>query len=368
MTVRMPALLRFREGYFERIWGGDKLRRVFGKPAPANKPIGEAWVISDHARFQSAVVGGPRKGTTLRELLEEDARALLGRRPELTVHGRFPLLLKLLDAADVLSVQVHPDDAAAKRLGEPDVGKTEMWHVLAADPHSKLYCGLRPGVNREMFAAAIEANRLEELIVAFDAAAGDSVFVPAGTVHAIGGGLVIAEIQQNSDITYRSYDWGRTGAQGHPRELHIEKSLEVTHFGSAHTGANTPLAYDAAGARVQVLGACRHFAAEEVTVQNRFSRRTRGDSFHIVLAKSGPVTVRAAEAPADSCRLEAGEAVLLPGCHPGYTIEGPGAVLAYYVPDLARDIVAPLRAAGHDDASIVRLGGAPEESDLAAWV
>ncbi len=220
-------------------------------------------------------------------------------------------------------------------------------------------------MDKEAFAAAVAENRLEELLVDFEAAAGDSVFVPAGTVHAIGGGLVLAEIQQNSDLTYRSYDWGRTDAQGRSRELHIEKSLEVTHFGSSHTGASGPLAYDVEGARVRVLGACRYFVAEEVSFAQGVARDTRGDSFHILLAKYGPVSVQAGDA---ACSLAAGEAVLIPGCQPTYSLDGPGAVLTYYVPDLGRDVAEPLRAAGHDAGAIVRLGGAPEESDLAAIV
>ena len=197
---RLP-ILRFEEGYFERIWGGQKLESFYGKPIPAAKPIGEAWIVADHAAHESRVDGGPCAGKTLGQLLEADAPGLLGTCAKATVHGRFPLLLKILDAHDVLSVQAHPDDACAERLGEPDVGKTEMWHVLDAEPGSELICGLDPGAGGEAFAAAVRNGSLEDLMVRFAVTEGDSVFVPAGTVHAIGRGILLAEIQQELDIS-----------------------------------------------------------------------------------------------------------------------------------------------------------------------
>ena len=149
------GLLHFDEGYFDRIWGGQRLATLFGKDIPRDRPMGEAWLVSDHAVHVSTVDEGPHAGRTLRDLLKERPESILGTRAQLTVHGRFPLLLKVLDANDVLSVQVHPDDECAKRLDEPDVGKTEMWHVLHADPGSDLICGLDPGVTGETFQRAV---------------------------------------------------------------------------------------------------------------------------------------------------------------------------------------------------------------------
>ena len=187
MTLDTLGLLRFQEGFFERVWGGSKLRSLYGKDT-ADTPIGESWVISDHSSHESVVSEGRYAGQTLRQLLEADETAILGSRPSLTIHGRFPLLLKILDAADVLSVQVHPDDDAANRLGEPDVGKTEMWHVLQADPGSELICGLEASVTASSLAGAIEDGSIETQMTRFPAAEGTSLFVPAGTVHAICGG------------------------------------------------------------------------------------------------------------------------------------------------------------------------------------
>ena len=357
--------IRFEERYFERIWGGRRLREHFGKPCPCDRPVGEAWLISDHPTCESLAVTGPCAGRTLQEILCAAPGALLGARPQPTRSGRFPLLLKLLDASDVLSVQVHPDDETAMRLAEQDVGKTEMWHVLESTPGSVLYCGLDDHVDRNMLAGAIASGDLESLLNRFEAKPGMSVFVAAGTLHAIGAGLLLAEIQQNSNLTYRCFDWNRLDASGAPRQLHIEKTLEATHFGHSHGGAADTLSYAVNGAEIEVLAACRYFAAERITIPGRFRRETGGASFHIVLAITGPVSLETEGVPVI---LQTGEAALIPGANASYTVTGPGIILAYYVPDLAGDIVAPLRRNGHSAEGIARLGGPPEHSDLTRYL
>ncbi|MBN2310590.1 MAG: class I mannose-6-phosphate isomerase, partial [Candidatus Hydrogenedentes bacterium] len=262
---------------------------------------------------------------------------------------------------DHLSVQVHPDDACASRLGEPDVGKTEMWHVLRAQPGSELICGMDRSVTPDQFSRSVHDNSLGDLLTRFDVAPGDSVFVPAGTVHAIGGGIVLAEIQQNSDLTYRIYDWGRLQADGTPRQLHVDKALQAIHFGSKHGATNAPLAYQSHGGQRTVLAACRYFAAESVEVHGTLPCETRADSFHIILAKSGSVSIEAGQS---SRQLKPGECALVPGHFGRFAVTGPGAFLDYYVPDLDRDVFAPLVGAGHNETDIVRLGGEPTESDL----
>lgn len=364
MKLEHTGLLHFKEAYFERIWGGQKLRAVYGKGIPADKPIGEAWLISDHTVHESVVDEGPLEGKSLRELLEADAGAVLGARATLTVHGRFPLLLKLLDAKDVLSVQVHPDDSRAEQLGEPDVGKTEMWHVLQADEGSELVCGLDPDVTPEHFKQALADGSLKNLLTRIPVRPGTSVFVLAGTVHALGAGILLAEIQQNSDLTYRIYDWDRVQDHGKPRPLHIDKALKAIHFGSAYRGEARTLEYTDAGTRRVVLGACKYFAAELVLVAGAFQRKTRGESFHIILAKTGTVDVQAGTSQRS---LRPGEALMVPGDQDHFVATGNAEFLDYYVPDLARDIVIPLREAGYPPEEIVRLGGDPEKSDLQTW-
>jgi len=356
------GLLRFEEAYFERLWGGSRLAALYGKPLPERAPIGEAWMVSDHAACESVVSLGPFAGQSLRKLIETAPAAILGARPQLTRFGRFPLLLKLIDAEDVLSVQVHPDDATAARLNEPDVGKTEMWHVLDAAPGSPIFCGLHSGTTHERFAAAIADGTVQDLLTRFDARADMTVFVAAGTVHAIGAGIVLAEIQQNSDLTYRCHDWGRVDSNGCPRTLHIEKSIEAARFDPWRDGPAQTLTYTRDNATIEVLGACHYFAGEAVAVNGAYHRVTGGESFHILLVKAGALLVRAG---ADEAAIRPGEAVLIPGCRERFDIEGDGIVLDYYVPDLGRDIVAPLRDAGYDRDAILCLGGDPASSDLA---
>jgi mannose-6-phosphate isomerase len=348
------GLFCFEEGYFERIWGGTKLRDLYGLDAPQGRAVGEAWLVSDHAQHESRVACGALAGKTLRQIVQESSGVVLGTRVQLTVHGRFPLLLKLLDSTDLLSVQVHPDDETARRLNEPDVGKTEMWHVLHAERDSELICGLAPSVGKPELVQAIRDGSIAARMIRFGVKPGDSVFVPAGTVHAIGRGIVLAEIQQNSDLTYRLYDWERLQSDGTPRPLHIEKGLEAIHFGGAHAGLCEPLTYQAKGGTCTVQAACRRFAAETVQPAGTFERDTHGDSFHILLGKTGGLTVSAA---GDEMPLFPGKAILVPGCHRRFTVTGAGECLDYYVPLLERDVVAPLRAAGYLARPILRLGG-----------
>ena len=225
----MPPLypLTFRPLFRSYLWGGRRLESLLGKQLGDEPRYAESWEIVDHGDDQSVVAEGPLAGKTLGDLVRERGEELLGpgRR-----YDAFPLLFKFLDAHKVLSVQVHPDDAYAATLNPPDLGKTEAWVILHADPGSKIYAGLKPGVNRETLRAEIAAGRTAETLHVFEAKPGDCVFIPAGTVHALGAGLVVAEIQQSSDTTYRLYDWDRVDDQGNRRPLHIEEALKTTDF------------------------------------------------------------------------------------------------------------------------------------------
>ncbi|HPO15689.1 MAG TPA: class I mannose-6-phosphate isomerase [Candidatus Hydrogenedentes bacterium] len=344
--------LRFEEAYFQRIWGGERLKKTLGKKTPQEAIIGEAWLISDHPHCESRVADGPHQGKTLRELLVLNAPGILGKRAQLTPQGRFPLLLKLIDTGDILSVQVHPADEDALRLKESDSGKTEMWHVLDADPGAELICGLIPNISPAAFQQALANHRLTECMTRFPAPADTNVFVPAGTVHAIGKGILLAEIQQNSDLTYRVYDWDRVDASGKPRPLHVEKAMAVIRFGAGHNGPSQPLAYELNGASCSILAACHNFAAELLSVTDSFTRALPQDSFHLLLVKNGPLTVQGLST---EYTLKAGEAILIPGSSDAYTIHGSGTFLDYYVPDLTRDIAEPLLRAGHSKESISHL-------------
>lgn len=218
----MTPFLQFKPIYQERVWGGRGLESYLGRKLPAGGPIGESWELVDRAEAQSVVAGGPWAGKTLRELIAANPVEIMG--PSWPRDRRFPVLVKWLDCRDRLSVQVHPPAGIAPRLGgEP---KTENWYFGRADAGAAVYAGLRPGVTRENFERAIGAGTVDKCLERLAVRDGDSLLIQSGTMHAIDAGNVILEIQQNSDTTYRVYDWGRLGLDGKPRALHVRESLE----------------------------------------------------------------------------------------------------------------------------------------------
>jgi len=204
-------------------WGGRKLETLFAKTLPADLPCGESWEVVDLPGEQSVVAAGPWQGRRLAELIELRRQELLGE-AELLL-GRFPLLFKLIDAAQTLSVQVHPDAEAARRLGGEARPKTEAWYILQVEPGAHLYVGLEEGVSLDDLRRGLADGRVEPLLRRVPVQAGDFIYLPAGTLHAIGAGIVLAEIQQASDTTYRVFDWNRVGLDGRPRQLHVEQAL-----------------------------------------------------------------------------------------------------------------------------------------------
>jgi mannose-6-phosphate isomerase len=210
----------------ERLWGSRNLERIFEKPLPAKVKIGESWEISDRPEANSEIANGPLAGRTLRWLMENQGKELLG---DFYVKGqRFPLLIKILDASEKLSLQVHPPASKAREMGgEP---KTEMWHIVHAQPGAELYVGLKQGCSREQFEAKLSKGEVADCFHRISVQAGDTMFLPSGRVHAIGAGLVLFEVQQNSDTTYRVFDWNRVDANGKQRELHVEASLACIDF------------------------------------------------------------------------------------------------------------------------------------------
>jgi|ERR1051326_1920542 mannose-6-phosphate isomerase len=218
--------LIFRPIFKERVWGGRNLERLYKKALPPKVPIGESWEISDRPGDVSVIANGPLAGKDLHWLMEHHAKDLFGKgQPAGT---RFPLLLKILDAEEKLSLQVHPPAHKATELGgEP---KTEMWYIADAKPGAELYVGLKRGVTRHQFEQKIKSGEVANCFHRVPVKAGDIMFLPSGRVHAIGAGLVIFEIQQNSDTTYRVFDWNRVGLDGKPRDLHVSQSLASIDF------------------------------------------------------------------------------------------------------------------------------------------
>ena len=217
----------FQPIFKDRIWGGRELERLYAKKIPAGQPIGESWEISDRPGDASVIANGPLAGKDLCWLMQNHAVEILGGAKP-AAEGRFPLLCKILDAREKLSLQVHPPESKAAELkGEP---KTEMWFIASAAPDASLYVGLKCAVTRAEFEKKIADGSVEDCFHRIPVKAGDTMFLPSGRVHAIGDGLVIFEIQQNSDTTYRVFDWNRVGLNGKPRELHIPQSLASIDF------------------------------------------------------------------------------------------------------------------------------------------
>jgi mannose-6-phosphate isomerase len=262
MPTVCDHLLRFQPIFRRFLWGGRRLGTMLHKPIGPENDYAESWEIVDHGADQSVVRAGPLAGATLRQLVQQQGRALLGRHAP---QSGFPLLMKLLDCNRTLSVQVHPNDDQAVRLTPPDRGKTEAWVVLAADPGSKIYAGLKAGVTREDLAAALARGACETLLHEFEAVLGQCVFIPAGTVHALGAGLVIAEIQQASDTTFRLFDWNRVDAAGRPRPLHIDESLATIDYARGPVAPQTPQRTDEPGR--ERLVECDKFILDRVTIR-----------------------------------------------------------------------------------------------------
>lgn len=213
--------------FVEKVWGGQRLASALGKPLPPHKAVGESWELVDLPGQNNQVAAGPARGVDLHQLIRGWGEGLMGR--VALDGGRFPLLVKYIDAAQTLSVQVHPDAEAAARLGGRP--KSEAWYILDVAQGGAIYRGLKPGVTREDLARAVEARTVEDLLVRLTVRPGDLVPVPPGTVHAIGAGVLLAEVQQPSDTTYRVHDWGRKGLDGRPRQLHVDEALQSIHFG-----------------------------------------------------------------------------------------------------------------------------------------
>jgi mannose-6-phosphate isomerase len=221
----MTFPLTFAPIFMERVWGGRRLESEFGKKLPPNTCIGESWEIVDRPEAQSIVASPPLKGKTLHELWKQNRHDIFGDVPETP---RFPLLIKLLDAQERLSLQVHPpEEVAAKLGGEP---KTEFWYVATADPGAELFLGFHELIRRERFKRALDNGTVEDCVQKIRVKAGDAMFLPAGRLHAVGGGNLLVEIQQNSDTTYRVFDWNRTDADGTLRQLHVDQALQCIDF------------------------------------------------------------------------------------------------------------------------------------------
>jgi len=319
--------LKFTPVYKHYIWGGRNLLSL-GKKLPEGI-VAESWELCCHPDGMSIISNGIHAGRTLRSMLDEYGHEIIG---STCIEGckDFPLMIKFIDANDKLSVQVHPDDAyAMANEGEP--GKNEMWYVINAKPGASLIYGLRPGVTKEVFREAISRNSVDECLNTAEVKPGDFFYIRAGLVHAIGEGILLAEIQQNSNLTYRIYDYNRVDSAGKPRPLHIEKALDVIDFyGSNQKNVKKILSYNiSSSASVSVLAAGPYFCAEVYDMSGMIMQDTGADQFHIYVFIDGRGSI---DTDAGSLSVEKGDTVLIPSCIGSYSLKGSMKAIRVYKP------------------------------------
>jgi mannose-6-phosphate isomerase len=309
MSQALLYPLRFEPIYQYRLWGGRRLADLLSAPLPGSGPIGEAWVLSDRDDHPSRVTGGPLKGRTIAQLLEQFPKQVMG---ELAGRfRRFPLLLKFLDARKMLSVQVHP------------AAKTEAWVVLEAGTRSRIYAGLDPGTSADDLRHALKDGTIVDHLACFAPKTGDAVFIPAGTVHSLGGGVVVFEVQQNSDVTFRLYDWNHVDpTTSQPRALQVDQALASIDFARCDGGLVAPVVEGTTPVECERLFHCEHF----------WLRRMRGQSPFTVGASGGPQVLVCLEGAGQvkhdgaAYPVEKGDVVLLPAVLGACTFEPQGAV------------------------------------------
>lgn len=291
-----------------QVWGGRRLAHELGKNLPDTGTFGEAWELSGHPHHVSKVAEGPLKGQGLNELCSKHALDIFGKSHQ----GAFPLLIKLLDCHELLSIQVHPTDAIAEQLRPGELGKTEAWIVLGVEPGGRIFAGLEPGVDRAKLEKHLKAGTTDQCLHSFTPKPGDCVFLPAGTVHAVGGGVLMAEVQQTSDATFRLFDWNRVGADGKPRALHLEESLASINWraGPVQPVAGNSLSNLPAGVKGEHLVSCPFFRlARYRLAKNTALAVEKGISIWMLLAGAAELS-QSGSAYRRSFRQ--GETVLIP--------------------------------------------------------
>jgi mannose-6-phosphate isomerase len=309
--------LRFRRRLLPKVWGARRLEAFLGIAAPSGELQGESWELSDHPSGESVVAEGPLAGSSLRALVAADPRALVGD-ARLAAGSRFPLLVKLVDAGDRLSVQVHPDDAAAASLGERDGGKNEAWYVVGAEPDAVLWVGLAPGRTREDLERAAGPREFEACLRELRPRAGDAIAIPAGTVHCIGAGVTLCEIQQTSDVTYRLYDWGRP--TGPSRPLHRAESFAVARLEAAPPLSRPEPMRAGDGNDWAELPSPGSFRWRVGRIA-RAARGATGLRCRVLVALEGSGALETEAAPGERVALRPGDAALVPAAGRGWRLQ-----------------------------------------------
>lgn len=294
--------LKFRPILKQRIWGGQKLRD-YCKEIPSGEKIGESWELADLPEDKSVISNGELAGQTLSSAIQKYPKEITG---DENFAGPFPLLIKLLDAQDILSVQVHPDEQTCERLGKGEP-KTECWYIIAAEPGAVIYKGLKKGVSKDTFAAAIQKGNFAELLTKMTVEAGECHFLPAGTVHSIGAGLLIAEIQTPSDTTYRVFDFNRVDDTGKPRQLHIEAALESIHFDASEDNLSVTT--------MGRLADCKYFKIDKGHQGQNCELLLSAGVMKTMIFLTGSGTIESVEQ--EPVEFQAGDTILVPAAYEG---------------------------------------------------
>ncbi len=303
------------------LWGGTKLRTKYQQQSREEK-LAESWMLSCHKDGMSEIAQGAYAGMTLRDYIEREGRAVLG--TDCGKFEEFPILVKLIDAQDRLSIQVHPDNAYALK-NEGEYGKTEMWYIVENEPGASLYYGFQKPITKEEFRERIQRNTLLEVLNEVPVHPGDVFFIESGTLHAIGAGIVIAEIQQNSNTTYRIYDYGRVDKDGHGRELHIEKALDVTKLEKPQRPAKPQGETEICnGFSRTLLASCAYFTVFRMEISQAAELTADETSFHSILCLSGEAELRYGNASLPICT---GDSVFVPAGMGNYKIHGECGIL-----------------------------------------
>jgi mannose-6-phosphate isomerase len=363
-TETYPVKLRPRA--FEKVWGGRGLERILHRKLPGRDAIGEIWVAWDGL----SVVNGRWRGKVLRDIVAEERDAVLGDGIDRVGITEFPLLVKFLDAQQNLSIQVHPNDAYARAIEGQPFGKSEMWLVVEARPGAVLYQGLSHPMTPVELRSVLESGTIVDHLAAIEAKPGDVFVNNPGTIHALGSGIVIYELQQSCDLTYRLYDWDRDSGSAR-RPLHIEKSVDVADYSPLAIHQVRPVRLNGPGPERLFLGASEYYAAEMWAIDGVVTVGAHVDRFELVTVLDGIARIKIGSASPSTAALATGDSALIPPGVDEYLVASIGdrcRIIRSYVPSLVADVVNPLRANGISDDDIVQLGGDPRVSALASAV
>lgn len=338
--------LFFEPIYKENVWGGQRLNELYSRKSPYRN-TGENWDVSAHEKGVSIVENGELRGMSLIDLIKKYPKEILGE--DLKDKNKFPLLIKLIDAQENLSVQVHPSDGYANIKENGQLGKCEMWYILHAEKGAKLVFGIKDGISKEDFKKAIDDGKVKEYLKEIEVKSGDVLNIPAGRVHAIGSGIVLLEVQQNSDLVYRVYDWDRLGFDGKPRELHVDKALDVINFSHQSSDKISGLTIKLRDAEITYLITNSYFAVEKINLRGNYSAKTDGKKFVIYtcVEGEGKIIYKGKEYV-----LSLGKSSLIPALEEEYELIGEATLIKSYVPNIYEDFIIPLKNYGYSEEEI----------------